>query len=464
MKGYNKDIIANFIRLNKHQFNVFKNNNGFFYQVKKVYKNNSSDKVIIKDLSSLSNLYTFESISKQDQDNIEFIKEYPSRQAFFVFQDKIVYEAVEFIGNYEIVGNKIKRRIKILGVSPLNLPFDVSDTNCNIFNFPSLNEIVYTKIGNLEKPNNQNKKEKKKSKVESHKSKKREIKRMIRKEHQRIIYENEKRIIEYEIMMNGKLLTPKFKDEKYKDFVISVIKKYNKVHPNDPIYLNEDIDICNGNQLAEKILNEEIENIVNEKIKNFEPKIENKTIYGFSSLTSENIVGKIELVDRVYGFNRHLHHKFDKNGVVKKFAYAYNQASIKFVELHVFYCETCNTYFDYMESYKAQLKRAGIPIKSLITTHINQYGRRFDFDNRDAWLEISTLKMFGYSVGINGKSVKERRKILRLLLDSQLMSADEIKRYLNHFITYNGEKYGNEVARTHWISDLEYVNEYQKNK
>ena len=241
-----------------------------------------------------------------------------------------------------------------------------------------------------------------------------------------------------------------------------------------PIYLNGDtkeitkqdksskIEILNKDEHEEKMIKGIIEEKVNEKINVYKPEIEDDMVYGYSSLSKKDIIGRIELVDKVYGFNRHLHHKFDKNGVVKKFAFKDKNGVIKLVELSVFYCETCNIYFDYMESYKSQLRKAGISIASVIATHVNQYGDVYDFDNHEVWQEQSILKLFGYSVGYSGKSVKERRRILRFLLDSQLMTADEMKRYLNHFITYNGEKYGNEIARMDWINDLDYINDYLK--
>ena len=484
MKGCIKLNMINFVRMNENLFYVFNKSKCFYYQGEKVLRNNDndSDNRVLKDLSSLSNLISSDLVFKEDLDYIQFIKEYPSNQIFYLFHDKQVYEAIEFIDRFEIVGNNIKRKIRVLGISPFDLKEDVSDKNRNIFNFPSLDRMLDVRLEKSEDINKLLKQRKmklireenKRRKKELRIAEKREANRRNRDRRQRIIYENEKRQIEYEIMMNGKILTPKFKEEKYRKFTISVIEKYNKVHPMSPIYLNGDtkeitkqdksskIEILNKDEHEEKMIKGIIEEKVNEKINVYKPEIEDDMVYGYSSLSKKDIIGRIELVDKVYGFNRHLHHKFDKNGVVKKFAFKDKNGVIKLVELSVFYCETCNIYFDYMESYKSQLRKAGISIASVIATHVNQYGDVYDFDNHEVWQEQSILKLFGYSVGYSGKSVKERRRILRFLLDSQLMTADEMKRYLNHFITYNGEKYGNEIARMDWINDLDYINDYLK--
>ena len=202
MKGCTKLNMINFVRMNENLFYVFNKSKCFYYQGEKVLRNNDndSDNRVLKDLSSLSNLISSDLVFKEDLDYIQFIKEYPSNQIFYLFHDKQVYEAIEFIDRFEIVGNNIKRKIRVLGISPFDLKEDVSDKNRNIFNFPSLDRMLDVRLEKSEDINKLLKQRKMKLIREENKRRKKELRMLEKREanrrnrdrRQRIIYENKR--------------------------------------------------------------------------------------------------------------------------------------------------------------------------------------------------------------------------------------------------------------------------------
>ena len=70
----------------------------------------------------------------------------------------------------------------------------------------------------------------------------------------------------------------------------------------------------------------------------------------------------------------------------------------------------------------------------------------------------SLLKRCGYTVGITaGLNDRTRISMLRQIIILKLMTRQEIMSYLNYFISFNGQKAGNEYAKMQWEKDLQTI-------
>ena len=90
-----------------------------------------------------------------------------------------------------------------------------------------------------------------------------------------------------------------------------------------------------------------------------------------------------------------------------------------------------------------------------------RYGDKLQTDEMNLAKE-SILMQYGYSVSqIENRTEKERRKILELLVDHEIMSKSQIISYLDFFIRqrWKQEKYKSAVAK--WESDKEYISNYR---
>lgn len=451
MKGYNAKNIANFIRIDKEIYSHFNKSGMFKIKIEtKCNIDNLTKEIKLYDLSSLSTFLSNNTkLTDDDQLYIEFVKNYPVNKLFFVFCEQNVYSAAKFVEKHNLCENILIRKFESIEITPFNVDKMYLNKFSVVNNLSSLfpDGLLLIKIKNNRLKKESVKKKKSEYLKERRNQKKAKDKRM---------FENDLRLIEYEIMMNGRILTTKYNDEVYEKYVDKIIEKYNRIHPNNKINKYQDnsltkVDLSQNNYVMKKI--------IDNKLSNYVPKTYSKEIYDYGSLLNEDFVGRIELIESISSYNKHYNHEFEQNGVVKKFAYQ-NGNKINFVELSIFYCKTCNTYFDYLESYKSQLRKAGIPIKSMIATHLNQNGVEYYFDSALNWSNESKLKRYGYSVGLNGKSTIERRKLLLFLISSKIMTVYEVKKYLNQFISYNGQKYGNEYAKEDWKDDLLFVNDY----
>lgn len=78
--------------------------------------------------------------------------------------------------------------------------------------------------------------------------------------------------------------------------------------------------------------------------------------------------------------------------------------------------------------------------------------------------DISRLAMYGYSVGKNGLSIDERRKIIRHVIDNKIMRKYEIIEHLQGLINLRAKREDADftVAISSWQSDIIFINEYYK--
>lgn len=258
-------------------------------------------------------------------------------------------------------------------------------------------------------------------------------KQRYKKDSEQIKFKNNIRRLEYEIMMNGRIITEEYMKDNYAKYATKFLNKYNQIHQNTKLFDSSE----------------------------YVPTVIKIHYQNYSNLIDKGIVGRLEFVEHVTGINKHSSHYFDHHGVIRKFAFQ-TKYGIDLVELSVFYCESCKVYFDYLESFKLQLKNANIDIETIVATYVDSNGKELYFGNQSIWKEESPLKRFGYTVGYHGLSKNYRQDLLTFFISSGIMSVYDIKKYLNQFIEYNGKKAGNEQAKKDWEEDLLFVNQYIK--
>lgn len=133
------------------------------------------------------------------------------------------------------------------------------------------------------------------------------------------------------------------------------------------------------------------------------------------------------------------------------------------IDIAVHFCKTCDTYFDFYDSFKCQLEQNRIQMQDLVLNCYDGSGKTIHM-NTNALNEQSKLKMFGYQVGQNGLSDRRRHELLKRLINGNYLSASEIKQFLEFYINFNGKRKNMVYAKKCWKQDIDYVNQLIKNK
>ena len=304
MKGIKKSNIANFVCLEMSTYNYFKSKNYFIYGV-----DNFNDVCFV-----------------------DFIRQYPTNQPFFVQYKNRAYMAIEFTERSIKENGILKRRFISHEIIEFFVGKAYLKSSYLLANLSSLlsDAQLYTKI-KIGKPELRNM------------SKENQSKEKLQNKNKSLVKDSKKIKENQRKKSNIRYITNK--------------QDFDEVKCND----------LNKNYIPNKIFTG------------------NKSLYLF---ITEDIVGKIEIIETVNSINKHKNHTYDKNGVVKKFVYK-NDEYFNIIELHVFYCEKCNVYFDYLESYKNQLCNANVKTSDMIVSHFNSNGTPFYFDTHTDWAQES---------------------------------------------------------------------------
>lgn len=120
------------------------------------------------------------------------------------------------------------------------------------------------------------------------------------------------------------------------------------------------------------------------------------------------------------------------------------------------YCSSCRRYYIYSEifdNFLRGLRPGTVILQNRFKAPNGMYGEVYDVT---AGLRSqSLLNRCGYSVSYNnGLSDGSRIELLRQIINSKLMTKQEVMSYLNYFINFNGKKSGNEYAKMMWEKDL----------
>lgn len=125
----------------------------------------------------------------------------------------------------------------------------------------------------------------------------------------------------------------------------------------------------------------------------------------------------------------------------------------KYIYLNVNYCKDCKQFFISYSEYLHYRSMYGILIAKIVMISNGEYSNDIDYLAAE-----SPLKLCGYSVSqAEGLTAQARQDLLRDLIQLDIIKKTEVIRYLSWFIQMNGQKFGNEIARSKWESDLDYV-------
>lgn len=153
----------------------------------------------------------------------------------------------------------------------------------------------------------------------------------------------------------------------------------------------------------------------------------------FNNHSMQNVSGIIKLIDR--------------NGNIQQ------------EKIAAGYCVDCNTFF-IMESVYQALKMKGIPVCRL--SDEKTYQSSTTFVNGMQLAQESILMQYGYSVSLEENlTIRQRQKILALIIDNSILTKNEIIGYLDFFINQRKKQDRFEKAIDKWESDREFVAKYK---
>lgn len=165
---------------------------------------------------------------------------------------------------------------------------------------------------------------------------------------------------------------------------------------------------------------------------------------------------KVVIVSNKWECLRNGHHLLTKD---KKIRLLDDDNYLHDIVIQVGLCLECNRYYIYSTIFKQLiLNRLGagcniigtqfrLPEGNTIGIHFQEYGNM---------RTESILKVCGYHVGnYSSLSKNERLRILRDIIDKQLLTKQEVLNYLNHFITVNGKRSADmSQAISEWEEDM----------
>lgn len=124
------------------------------------------------------------------------------------------------------------------------------------------------------------------------------------------------------------------------------------------------------------------------------------------------------------------------------------------------YCKTCSKY--YISEYEFQrIKRKGIICCQIVTGNQEEVS-----ETSTGHLNLSQksiLMNYGYSVDSRFDTPSiERHRLLAFLVENEIMSAVELKAFIEWLISFNGSKINMSTAVSKWKDDLEYIRTYNR--
>lgn len=123
------------------------------------------------------------------------------------------------------------------------------------------------------------------------------------------------------------------------------------------------------------------------------------------------------------------------------------------VSINVNYCTNCRQFFISYAEYTHYMARYGSLIAKIVLVSDDTQG-----NFADQLAAESPLKLCGYSVSQEkGFTQQEREELLETVIRNGIMRKPEVIKYLTWFIQMNGQRFGNEIARSKWSRDLAFV-------
>mgnify|MGYP000015352505 CR=1 FL=1 len=178
----------------------------------------------------------------------------------------------------------------------------------------------------------------------------------------------------------------------------------------------------------------------------FVPALSNKMVH-FDDTSNTLYINK-----RIHDCKRNKHCIVAVTGIVRKI-------DGDILKINVEYCFVCGKYFIEEEQFNRYKELYGIILGnfkccSTLSGGYNPFMK-----------DHSLLNLCGYNVGQKDNlSSISRHKILRYLMENDLMSKPEIIKYLDYFISLNAKQINKKLAVKKWKEDLDYVNIFRIDK
>lgn len=428
---YSKGL-GNFVHFSYDEINKFMKKDEITISNLKIEKEiNFKENVKFDNLSDLSSL-----LSKMDNEDVykseekEFITTFPSNQIFFLADRTLVIAAANFTKTVFAYNGTYSRSCQFLSINRFNIPsnyiFPFDKFYINLEGKLDVEKFRHHLNGRKINAINRKQHEKDKSQVKVIKTKK-----MLQKEQKKKL--NAKREKERNHFKQKSLLRNNVcRDEKYEEMQ----RDYLRVLDMNEKLLNDKEEITQKSNTKARIIHRDYANIF--------------------SLQNDDIKFELQII---LGNNNHVSKRHVIHDKVIRLAYLKPNKRFNIVEVAIHYCQNCQKYFDFYESFKRQLEPLGIKIDAIVAQYYDEYGRSMR-KGRFELQDYSRLTLLGYSVGTHGKKNSVRQDILRFIIDNKMMSVSEIKKHLQFLIHYNGSRSNMENAIHDWQEDIVYLNKY----
>ena len=150
---------------------------------------------------------------------------------------------------------------------------------------------------------------------------------------------------------------------------------------------------------------------------------------------------------------RNHHHIISVNAVLKSLSGAD-------ILINANYCTECKSYFISYDEYLHYKQMYGVLLGNIVIITNGEYVQASYVPASE-----SPLHLCGYTVSqAEGLTATERQSLLSKLIDYGIMKKPDIIKYLNLFISMNGQRFGNEIATRKWTEDLDFVRRYGMEK
>lgn len=182
-----------------------------------------------------------------------------------------------------------------------------------------------------------------------------------------------------------------------------------------------------------------------------------KTSDVFLMFEDKKNIRQIQLIKNSYNHVTQRHRIDDR--IINVIYYIPDEKKFSAFKILFHYCESCNMYFDFYDSFIAQIEKYKIRMCDIITSCLDDHYEKIKVDFA-IMNEHSLLNILGYHVGRNGLSTSVRQKLLSRLITEKVLSASEIKNHLEFLIRFHTKRKNMDYALSCWQEDILFVNDY----